>query len=139
MLSKVQEIFNSIDISTSARKPFALTFAAIGAFYFGKFAMWTMNGFFKYCVLPRRSLHARYGGGFALVTGASDGIGKEYARNLAREGFDLILMARDQDKLDVVATEIRQEFKVKTIVICYDFSKLATLASVQELKQILTK
>ena len=130
MISKLQEVFNNIDISTSASKPFALAFATLGAFYVGKFALWTMNGFFKYCVLPRRSLHSRYGGGYALITGASDGIGKEYARNLAREGFDVILMARDQDKLDVVATEIRQEFKVKTIVICYDFSKLATLESV---------
>ena len=90
-------------------------------------------------MLPRRRLHARYGGGYALVTGASDGLGKEYARNLAKEGFNLVLMARDQDKLDVVACEIRQEFKVKTIVICYDFSKLATLESVEELKLILAK
>lgn len=39
-------------------------------------------------------------------------------------------MARDQEKLDSVAQQIRDEFKVQTITICYDFSKLATLGSV---------
>lgn len=93
----------------------------------------------KYCVLPRRNLLKRYGGGWALVTGASDGLGKEYARNLARSGFNVILMARDEDKLDLVAKEIKDDFKVNTMVIVYDFSRLATLASVEELKKLLMK
>ena len=113
--------------------------AGLGAYQFGKWSWWVLNGFFKYCMLPRKNLKSRYGGGYALVTGASDGIGKEYARNLAKSGFDIILMARDQTKLDIVAMEIRQEFKVQTIVIYYDFSKLATLESVHELKTILTR
>lgn len=48
-------------------------------------------------------------------------------------------MARDQQKLEAVAEEIRSEFKVKTIVVVYDFSKLATLESVTELKVLLTR
>ena len=46
-------------------------------------------------VLPRRNLKSRYGGGWALVTGASDGIGKEYSMELAKSGFNIVLMARD--------------------------------------------
>ena len=48
-------------------------------------------------------------------------------------------MARDSAKLEAVAKDIRTDFKVNTMVIVYDFSKLATPDSVQELEAILKK
>ena len=43
----------------------------------------------------------------ALITGASDGIGLELARVFARDGWDLVIVARNADKLEAVATELR--------------------------------
>jgi short-subunit dehydrogenase len=46
-------------------------------------------------------------GPWALIAGASDGVGLAFARRLAREGLKLILVARNQSKLDKAADEVR--------------------------------
>ena len=58
----------------------------------------------------------------ALVTGASSGIGAEFARVLARKGCDLILVARREDKMRELANELTQKYEVKTHVIAQDLS-----------------
>ncbi|CAI9540430.1 unnamed protein product, partial [Staurois parvus] len=59
----------------------------------------------------------------AVVTGATDGIGKAYAEELARHGISIVLISRSQDKLDMVSKNIREKFNVETKVIAADFGK----------------
>lgn len=61
-------------------------------------------------------------GKVALITGASQGIGKVVAGALAREGMHLILAARSVDKLDAVATELRKS-GVRVLTVPTDVSK----------------
>lgn len=60
--------------------------------------------------------------GYALVTGASKGIGKAIAEKLAAEKFDLILVARSPELLGKVATGIRERFGVKADWLSLDLS-----------------
>ena len=50
---------------------------------------------------------------YAIVTGASRGIGAEYARALATQGYDLLLVARDRDRLEQLAWELRSAYDVQ--------------------------
>jgi uncharacterized protein len=58
----------------------------------------------------------------ALVTGASAGLGTHFARLFAQDGHDLVLVARRQDKLDQVATELRQVYGIHATVITADLT-----------------
>ncbi|GCB74213.1 hypothetical protein scyTo_0003301 [Scyliorhinus torazame] len=60
-------------------------------------------------------------GRWAVVTGATDGIGKAYAKELAKRGLSIVLISRSQEKLDQVAEEIREQFQVETRTITVDF------------------
>jgi short-subunit dehydrogenase len=58
----------------------------------------------------------------AIVTGASRGLGLDISKMLASCGFDLFLIAKNQDKLDLVKSQIEKEFDVKVITLSCDFS-----------------
>ena len=62
-------------------------------------------------------------GAWALITGATDGIGKGFARELARNGFNIILVSRTAQKLRDTAQELQAEFKVDTQEVEADFGK----------------
>ncbi|XP_037048376.1 very-long-chain 3-oxoacyl-CoA reductase-like [Bradysia coprophila] len=66
-------------------------------------------------------INLRHYGDWALVTGATDGIGKQYARSLAKRGFNIVLVSRTLSKLESVAKEISENFNVQTQVIAVDF------------------
>jgi uncharacterized protein len=69
-------------------------------------------------------------GTWAVVTGASDGIGQSIAVELATKGINLVLVARRQAKLEQHALELQQQYGIQTRVVAADLSLPAEIERV---------
>ena len=70
--------------------------------------------------------------GTVLITGASSGIGAIYAERLAARGYDLLLVARDEQRLEAAATRLRVERGVQVEVLKADLTLKTDLLSVEQ-------
>ncbi len=68
------------------------------------------------------SFREKYGP-WALVTGASSGIGVEYARQIAAKGLNLILVARRAELMEQLAQELKLKYNIEVRVVALDLSK----------------
>src|SRR6266436_2522883 len=68
------------------------------------------------------SLDRKRFGPWALITGASSGIGREFARQVAGSGINVVLVARRETLLKEVAAEIARDFRVEYRVAVADLS-----------------
>lgn len=68
----------------------------------------------------------------ALITGASSGIGHEFAKILARDGYNLVIVAREQDKLAEVARELETTYGVRVLAITKDLTDPAAPQAIMD-------
>src|SRR5438093_13779503 len=74
------------------------------------------------------SLHGKW----VLITGASSGFGEEFARQYAAQGRPLVLVARRLEKLETLATELRETYRVDVIVEQVDLSNVAAVIQLHQ-------
>jgi uncharacterized protein len=67
---------------------------------------------------------------FALVTGASQGLGEVFARALAARGQNVILVARSRDKLDSLANELKRSHSILAEVLVFDLTSPSAAARI---------
>ena len=69
---------------------------------------------------------------WALVTGATSGIGESFTRLLAAKGFNLVLVARDEARLHERAVGLKEKFGAESVVIVADLATEAGCAKVED-------
>jgi len=62
-------------------------------------------------------------GNWALITGASSGIGEEFSRQIAAAGMNVILVARRAERLEEIASELSSKHGVETVVLPQDLTQ----------------
>ena len=67
------------------------------------------------------AFRARYGA-WALIAGASEGLGAEFAEQLARRGLGLVLVARRREPLDALAAKLREQYSVEVRTLACDLT-----------------
>ena len=63
---------------------------------------------------------------YALITGASSGIGREFVNQFAQDGWNLIITARDEERLKRVKSEVEENFGINVIVLARDLADPAS-------------
>src|SRR3984893_5009183 len=87
---------------------------------------------------PRRStemqakVDSKRFGPWALITGASSGIGREFARQIAASHINVVLVARRQALLEALGTELSRDFGVKHRVVVADLSNEGFMTGLAE-------
>ncbi|CAI2348029.1 unnamed protein product [Caenorhabditis sp. 36 PRJEB53466] len=126
----ITELFESSLSSDNGSMPcqcflVGLGYAALAAVAY-RFLTIVSNILGPYVLLPAVDLKKKAGASWAVVTGATDGIGKAYAFELARRGFNVFLVSRTQSKLDETKKEITAKYStVEVRTAAYDFTNAA--------------
>ena len=69
-----------------------------------------------------------------LITGASSGIGRDVAREFAERNYDLIVVARDEKRLNELKTELEVKYNVNVKIVVKDLSELSQMREEAVLK-----
>lgn len=89
---------------------------------------------YKKFIRKPHDLLKRYGANsYVVITGATDGIGKEYCNQFAKLGFNLVLVSRTLSKLNDVAKEFKAKYpSIQTHIIEFDFTKRTTIKDYED-------
>jgi len=100
-----------------------LALGAIGFAVVLSFLSEFLQGIYNHFIRPGKNIKKRYGS-WAVVTGATDGIGKAMAFELAKKGCNIVLISRTLSKLEDCRTELSQKYPNVTVeVLDIDYSK----------------
>lgn len=94
----------------------------------------------KNFLLSKQDLKKKYGDGWVIITGGSDGIGLSFAERFLEEKFKVCIIARNPTKLKTVNDNLLKKFpEAKIEAIAYDFNKEYTAQDIKELKEVIDK
>ncbi|RLN60161.1 hypothetical protein BBJ28_00012160 [Nothophytophthora sp. Chile5] len=114
-------MFASIQPSLAASPLIVKLCAALGCLVASRLALKLLGSFYTFFLRPAKDL--RHFGAWGVVTGATDGIGKALAMELANKGLNVLLMSRTLQKLEDVRAEILAKnptVQVEILIVDFD-------------------
>lgn len=113
-------------------------FAAVGGLLVTRLTLQLLGALYAFFLRPSKAL--KKFGQWAIVTGATDGIGKALALELARKGSNVVLMSRTQQKLEEVRTVILAKYPtVQVEILAVDFNKIDDPSVRAAIKAVIAK
>ncbi|KAK9823306.1 hypothetical protein WJX72_001797 [[Myrmecia] bisecta] len=117
VLQQLTSSYHSAPLLTAA----FLALIVLGLFAALRITIGFVLAVYKYFLRPGKNLKSL--GSWAVVTGATDGIGRAYCDALAKRGINLVLISRTPAKLETTASELTSRFKVQLKMVQADFAK----------------
>lgn len=112
------------------------TMMIIGGLYLTKQAISLLKWCAKYLIPFPNNLKKKYGDGWVIITGGSEGIGKSLAEQMIQQKFKVLLIARDQSKLNLTVSDLNSKYpeaQIKTL--SYDFNVNYNDNNIEELQK----
>eukprot|EP00245_Coleochaete_scutata_P007575 TRINITY_DN23034_c0_g1_i1.p1 TRINITY_DN23034_c0_g1~~TRINITY_DN23034_c0_g1_i1.p1 ORF type:complete len:330 (+),score=54.70 TRINITY_DN23034_c0_g1_i1:69-1058(+) len=106
-------------LSTPFTEVILVVLAALGFMRLVRFTSQLLFGL--WVTFLRSGKDVRKYGSWAIVTGATDGIGKGFAKELAKKKVNVVLVSRTESKLVEVSKELETKYKIQTKVVAIDF------------------
>lgn len=123
-------------LSLSTQPIWLLALSLLGFFTILRHATSVVQWVFRAFLRPSKDL--RCYGSWGVITGATDGIGKSFAYQLARAGLNLILVSRSSTKLKAVSEDIQSQFPdTKVKIIELDFTEDDISAGIAEIEEVI--
>jgi len=120
-MAVVVDLVHAVMAAPVSKEALILAALAVGAASLASFALGVLRSVYALLLRPGKNL--RKMGHWAVVTGATDGIGKAFCFELARKGLNILMISRTQSKLDDCAAEVKAKYpSVDVEVLAVDFS-----------------
>ncbi|KAI1292474.1 hypothetical protein EDD11_008724 [Mortierella claussenii] len=133
-MDKIAQFVQKSNCNATAVAIFGAIGAAVVAFKALSFLKVLVDVFFRSGINIKKYGAGR--GGWAVITGATDGIGKEFAFQLAEKKLNIVLVSRTESKLKAIAEELEQKYNIETKHYAMDFTKGAD-SDYQGLQQLI--
>ncbi|KAK1945304.1 Very-long-chain 3-oxoacyl-CoA reductase 1 [Phytophthora citrophthora] len=123
MADRVLELLAPVQAALEASPLAVKVSAAIGCLVLSRLALQLLGSLYTFFLRPAKSLKSF--GQWGVVTGATDGIGKALAMELARKGMNVVLLSRTQSRLEAARDEILAKYpKVQVEILAVDFNRV---------------
>lgn len=134
-MEKLSSLCSLKYFSPSTQSKISTVLGIAGLYFVSKLSFnvlsWMKKNFFSFS----QDLKGKYGDGWVVVTGGSEGIGFAFAEEFAKQNFKILLISRSEGKLKKAKTELEQKYPNTTIeYISFDFNKNYSDEEVKDLE-----